>query len=454
MKSNESRFILSLGAGYNQIILIEAALDLGYQVIAVDRDALAPGFKLCTIRIVESISEYRKIWYRLQMLQLHDRIDAVLSRSFGIAQKSVSYLSEKFHLNGNRNFKLELFNDKDAMKRALVEADVPTPPFYQLSTINRQRLPADLDYPLIVKKKVSHGKQNLFFIKNSKSWQQIRERLTTSGKEELSHYIVEPYRRHNGEFTLMAYLDRGNLIFVDLWEKITSGPPDFIELEHRSPAEIDVNNMKNLHKKLQRACKKMGLQYGPLVVEFILLEKNEFQILEMVPEFGGEYLAEAMILRKPSFNIFQAVISSLIADAKKSPNVSKNFIAQKKDNVIIRFLIWEKKIRRGQKLFLKKIESPETDKEQLLLHKFFLKEGEQIRPVNSNKDRLGVFILTGTKMDKLRRMVRKQSSAYKFETTSDPQQIPEAQSLSQKEAQQEETEYDNLPEINKDTASG
>ena len=58
----ERPYFLSLGAGNNQIPIIKAAVDAGYQVIAVDQNTRAPGNRYASIIIEESLRNYRKIY--------------------------------------------------------------------------------------------------------------------------------------------------------------------------------------------------------------------------------------------------------------------------------------------------------------------------------------------------------------------------------------------------------
>ncbi len=389
----DKSFILSLGAGTNQLPLIETARNMGFEVIGVDQDIHAPGFQLCSIRIVESIFQYQRIWYKLHRSHIPGAIKAVVSRSFGRAQKSVAYLSEKLQLRGNAWQDFSAFLDKSALKEKLLHAGISTPPSLNLANQSKPKLP----FPFLLKKKDGHGKQDIHFIPDVATWQT----LPLEVKSSIQQYLIEPYLHPNREFTLIGFLHNKKLVPVEIFEKITTGPPYFIEIEHRAPVEnLNRAEFTKLLTLAERSATALDLHYGPLIAEILFVNNQDFYMIEIIPEFGGELIAESLAMRRPAINIFREVLLSLTQTSYQS---NQNFLRSRREALLIRFILWQQK-------------SGESKKGRCYLHHFSFEnlssfpvvEARQLKPVGSelqptrdNKSRLAFFILKGASIQKL-----------------------------------------------------
>jgi len=127
-KDNPSAPVLiSVGAGQNQVSLIREALALGYRLIGVDTNPTAPGMARCHIKIQESIYEYEKIFVKVSECMVEGSVAAVLSKSYGGAVKTASYLAEKFSLGLVPFARIDAFIDKSRMKEVFRRAISPRP---------------------------------------------------------------------------------------------------------------------------------------------------------------------------------------------------------------------------------------------------------------------------------------------------------------------------------------
>jgi biotin carboxylase len=152
MKQNKKGIILSLGAGENQVPFIRAAMEKGFTVLAVDLKDNAPGFSFSKYKIVESITEYRKIFSHISSLALAEPIIGIGCRSYGKAIESLSYLSEKLELPGNPLSIIKNFYDKSKIKKYLSENGINVPQqINPLTILNKNINPEAIPFPLIYK---------------------------------------------------------------------------------------------------------------------------------------------------------------------------------------------------------------------------------------------------------------------------------------------------------------
>ena len=97
-KTQQVHYFVSIGAGLNQIPLIKEAKKLGLHVIGVDANASAPGFYHCDLKIQESIENYDVIYKKLLELLVDGEIHGIMTKSYGTAIMTTSYLAEKFNI--------------------------------------------------------------------------------------------------------------------------------------------------------------------------------------------------------------------------------------------------------------------------------------------------------------------------------------------------------------------
>ncbi|MCX7999538.1 MAG: hypothetical protein N3A69_11415, partial [Leptospiraceae bacterium] len=90
--TQKSPYILSLGGGKNQLPFVEACIRNGFKTIVVDKNPKAPAFSIADIKIIESVTEYRKIYLLLLKAFFYSSIAGIGCRSFGKANWTLAYL--------------------------------------------------------------------------------------------------------------------------------------------------------------------------------------------------------------------------------------------------------------------------------------------------------------------------------------------------------------------------
>lgn len=422
---NQDKYIISIGAGKNQHPIIKSARKLGFKVIGVDQNSKAQGMIDCDLRLIESTREYRKIYRKLLEYPLDGKIHGVLSRSFGSAGKTAAYLSQKFGLRGNPFENYARFIDKQVMKEILKEKKIEIPEGKKIT--NWDKLPSPLQWPLpwIAKKKISHAKQGNYFISDLSDVEKFFD------NEKPEDFILERFIANSKEVTVIGLVSFSKFYLVEITEKITSGPPNFVELEHRSVVNLNEETVKEIIEMNQNAVEALEIHFGPVVSEILVTSGNDTRdhlrkgkrgktepgdnenltsqrlvLIEIVPEFGGEYLAEAVALRKPGYNIFEEAIRVITMENFNSP---PNFFLAGKEFFSIQFLTAEddllkgmqdtldkKPIRNG---FLKKIYLPKKKAGGLILEDIFVKVNDLVGPASDNSKRLGYFAIKGKNAD-------------------------------------------------------
>ena len=309
MKSVEGCF-LSIGAGKNQVPLIQAEKARGLHVIAVDKNSSAPGFTDSDIRILESTTEYRKILHAMSRVPYTHELKGVGSRSFGGAIHSTAYLAEKFKLVGNSSASIALFSNKKKMK-ALLEKNsilVPTNIPFPVEK-SKSKKPPSLPFPLLVKPANGFAKKGISILSNEAEWKKWSKGI----KPE--EWILEP-KIEGKEVTVLGMVVSKKFHIISLSDKITTAEPPFIERIHIVPSSCleMTGEIKMICQAIVRAT---GLKNGPFVAEFKINDFGECYLLEAAPEVGGEFLAETLLKETYTYPYFPDLLSLYIGEKPK-----------------------------------------------------------------------------------------------------------------------------------------
>ncbi|GBF49278.1 ATP-grasp domain protein [Leptospira ryugenii] len=310
MKPLEGSF-LSLGAGVNQLPLIDAAKARGLHVIAVDKNSGAPGFQKSDIRILESTSEYRKILHAMSRVPYTHVLRGVGSRSFGQAIHSTAYLAEKFKLPGNPPSAVDLYLDKKKLKSFLEARSIPVPKSFSFPTTATKTKKKEilLDFPLVAKPASGHAKKGIRVLANEGEWKAFAKQA----KPE--QWILEQ-KVEGKEVTVLGMVLSGKFHLLSLTDKITTSEPPFIEIAHISPSS-SIEFSGELKMLCQAIIRHTGIVHGPFVAEFKITDGGECVLIEAAPEVGGEFLADELLKQHFSYSYFDDLLSVLIGEKPK-----------------------------------------------------------------------------------------------------------------------------------------
>lgn len=311
--SGESlNYYLCLGAGPNQVPLIQAARELGLRVIAVDRDLKAPGLPLADIQIQCSLDEPQKI-HQLVLENLGTgSILAVGGRSFGALNVQIARVAQSLSVRGPSPEKLEAFSSKRDLKIRLARAGVPSPRIYGTKNERDLEKLKKATLPLIVRPSDGSAKLGIEIISSEQMREDLLERLTRNDPRKDSLFIEEYVDAP--EYIVIGYLIDGIFHPVTITRKeISKTEPHFVDESHRLATDLESSLRQSMVEKMQIIAKTTGLKNGPLLAEFLVPEKKKAQkhkvlLVEAAPEIGGEFLADHFIPEVYGYNYFKEII--------------------------------------------------------------------------------------------------------------------------------------------------
>ena len=330
-KTQQVNYFVSIGAGLNQIPLITEAKKLGLNVIGVDANASAPGFYHCDLKIQESIENFDVIYKKLLELLVDGEIHGIMTKSYGTAIMTTSYLAEKFNIPFLPYGNSVGFINKRKMKSIFADHDILTPHLIPLTSRTKpEKIPAST-YPIVVKPNIGHAKVDVRLASNAAELQQF----CSMHDRFVDEFILEKFVKGD-EIITAGIVHDGRYYLVEMTDKKTSYPPYFIDLMHVSPSKY-AHLSRRIESIGQTVAESYNIRRSPLIMEFVINEDGEPFLIEAVPEFGGEFLPDVLIPASAQYNIIQEAIKSATSRSFRPPQAKKS-----KNAVIVRYITGQK----------------------------------------------------------------------------------------------------------------
>jgi carbamoylphosphate synthase large subunit len=367
-------YIVSVGAGKNQIPLIKASKELGYTTIGIDKNPLAEGFLYCDLKIIESIYNYHEIYMLLKELLVFDDIAAVVTRSYGQAIKTVAYLCQQFRLPYIDFNTVDSLIDKSTFRTIALQHDIPMPQGNILYKKDVHKFNTK-SFPCIIKPPRGHAKES---VKLVDSYQELRSYMKAIKHDTV---LIEEYIEGD-EIIVIGFVHNRKYYIFDISDKILNAKPYFVDRMHILPSRY-YTMYSELQKTGQKITDAFELQATPLLMECII-SRNNIYVIEAACEFGGEYLADYAIPARLECNVFKLFVQALVTGKVNMP-------VQSTTASVVKYIMG----RNG------KLVSYSMPKNKHLIHaEIFAKPGNTLHYPKNNHERLGVIVTKGKTVEK------------------------------------------------------
>lgn len=303
-------YVLSVGAGSNQIILINEIKKLGYKCASCDLDINAPGRALSDIFL--NISTHEPELIINEILKLNIKIEAVLTRSSGIPVLTVAKIAERFDLKGLSSDVAELLIDKSKFIKKMNVFGIPSPSLYDYKPNTEN---TDVQFPVFVKPSktnISHAAMNMCNDLDSLNHAYIQaSKVSDTNQANVEEYLF------GQDLSSIDYVFDGEIIHVLTVGEISSGPPHFDGIgwyscdKNSNEDYFVLNNFRRIKETLNI---KNGFFQSAMKVD---AAQGEAKVYEIHAEIGGDLVNDVFIPNiTDNYNIF---MNNILLSLNKRP---------------------------------------------------------------------------------------------------------------------------------------
>ena len=333
-----------IGASYLQQPLVEKAKEMGLEVHcfawekgAVCKDIADHFYPISIIEKEEILSICQQIG-----------INGICTIASDVAAPTVAYVAEKMGLVGNSYESAVRANNKYLMRESFSKADIPCPK-YMVATPETLNTPTVLDglrefqYPIIIKPSDRSGSLGVSKIcAPAEYYPAINQAMKVSFKHEA---MIEEFidgREISVEF--ISY--QGHHYPLQITDKVTTGAPHFVELEHHQPSSLSKDMYETIYSITEKALNALGITNGASHSEYKITPKGRIAIMEIGARMGGDFIGSDLVRLSTGYDFLKGVIEVALGIFKK-PNITEHkysgvyFLCKETEYLMPIFNEWE-----------------------------------------------------------------------------------------------------------------
>lgn len=215
-----------------------------------------------------------------------NKIDGVVSNTSDLTASIVSYVAEKLGKIGVGYQVFRNIRDKSFVRGRTDGVPGLSVVKYKVGTY--QELTSSLQGPYVIKPIEGSAKKGVNYIDGNIKDIVIPEELK-KGK-----FIAEEYI--NGrEYSVESISYNNQHEIIQITEKINTGSPHFVELEHHQPAILSISVKEKIKKLIPQILSNIGFTNGASHIEIKIDDKDSIYLVEVNPRGGGDYISNDLV---------------------------------------------------------------------------------------------------------------------------------------------------------------
>ena len=299
--------IAIIGASYLQLPLVEKVNKMGYESYCFAYESGAICKNYCTHFYPISIVEKEHILNVCKEL----KIDAVLSIASDLAVETVNFIATNLSLTGNSLEATPLMTNKFLMKNALNSQEIKTAKYIAIKSETDISKITEFNFPLIVKPTDRSGSSGVNIVLNKT---QLLQALTTAFEASFIKEVIIEEFIDGRELSIESISQGGTHHIVAITDKITSGPPHFVELEHHQPTKEPNIIIEKISHIIPKALDSLKITNGAAHTEIFITSNDEIYINEIGARMGGDFIGSHLVQLSTGFDYLEATINIALGD--------------------------------------------------------------------------------------------------------------------------------------------
>lgn len=307
--------IAIIGASYLQLPLVCKAREMNLEThcFAWEDGAVCKGFVDFFYPV--SILEKEKILDVCKSV----KIDGITSIASDAAVPTISYIAEKLGLISNSYADALIATNKYSMRQCFEENNVKSPIF---TIADNTLFKKKLTYPLIVKPTDRSGSRGVI-----KVWSEIdlQSAILRAKKESFSSQaIVEQYVTGK-EVSVETISWCGEHYILQITDKVTTGEPFFVELEHHQPSQLSDLERNMIECETLKALKALNVCYGASHSELKINEQGEVFVIEVGVRMGGDFIGSDLVRLSTGYDFLKGIIQVALGNFERPIIMENNY---------------------------------------------------------------------------------------------------------------------------------
>lgn len=289
-----------IGASYLQLPLVLRSKEMGIETHcfawadgAVCKD-VADAFYPIDVKEKEQI---------LDVCQ-HIGIDGITTIATDLPVLTINYVASRMGLISNPDEYSATTTNKYLMRQCFMENGVPSPKFTMVDDENKCQIKG-FHFPLIVKPTDRSGSRGVEKVLDSV---QLEEAILRAQKESFEHKAIVEEFVSGREISVESISYKGNHHILQITDKVTTGAPYFVELEHHQPSTLPDDIKVKIKTIVMHALDALHIQYGASHSELKITEEGDIRVIEIGARMGGDFIGSDLVKLSTGYDFLKGVI--------------------------------------------------------------------------------------------------------------------------------------------------
>lgn len=283
--------IMILGASDLQLPAILEAKNMGLEVISIDFNPEAVGFKYCDKKYVVSTLDTERI---LEIAKL-EKISGIMTLASDLPMKTVAIVAEELNLPGPSVKTSEIVTNKYLMRDCFKKNKLQSIDYAIIAEFDELLEFVKRSNKKLIMKPISNsGSRGINYIDGTESSEQLREKFEYCCSFSNSNQIVVEEYLYGNEISVETITIKGKTSIIQITDKITTKQPYFVEMGHSQPAKLTKNSYEKIKKLTKDVIKAVELENGPAHIE-MMINSKEVNIVEIGARLGGDFITTALV---------------------------------------------------------------------------------------------------------------------------------------------------------------
>lgn len=289
-----------IGASYLQLPLVKKAKEMGIETICFAWEEGAVCKDICDRFYPISIIDKEAI---LKVCQ-EEKIDGITTIASDTAVVTVNFVASRMGLRSNPDEYSEVTTNKYKMRQCFMDNGVPSPKFTLVDDANHYQI-TGFRFPLIVKPTDRSGSRGVEKVLDPV---QLEEAINRARKESFEHKAIIEEFVTGREISVESISYQGKHHILQITDKVTTGSPFFVELEHHQPSSLPENVKQRVCEIVLCALDALHIKFGASHAELKITEDGDIRVIEIGARMGGDFIGSDLVKLSTGYDFLKGVI--------------------------------------------------------------------------------------------------------------------------------------------------
>lgn len=295
-----------IGASYLQLPLVKKAQEMGVKVYcfawregAVCAD-YADGFYPIDIKDKDEI---------LRICREID-IDGVTTIASDTSVVTVNYVGTQMGLISNSDQYSGITTNKYLMRQCFYECGIPSPRFTLANSSDDYDING-FQFPLIVKPTDRSGSIG---VEKVEKREELRTAVSRSMKDSFEKKAIIEEFVEGQEVSVESISYQGRHYILQITDKVTTGAPFFVELEHHQPSSLPRGIQAKIRDVVHKALNALHVEYGASHSELKITSEGVVKAIEIGARMGGDFIGSDLVRLSTGYDFLKGVVEIALGE--------------------------------------------------------------------------------------------------------------------------------------------